>query len=232
LNISPRIKRGSLLNVAMLPVMGATVVYPGGGSAPLGRRGNPSRRGAPRELGPSWTEEKVRSKRHFDPRSFRYKRIPRKGKIKAYVLLGCPKGGWHPAAQHCDVGTEAHVVLRPTRRPQRNPGRTPKGIPPHLWNDPLFQAELQSYRKRHGRGPVEIRKIKVPKGYPKYMSVYGTSNHAVYDAPSHSTKGKRIHHFGKRGKKKPWLVSSVERGPKFLSYVGGTFRASPDWIYD
>ncbi len=106
-------------------------------------------------------------------------------------------------------------------------------LPANLANDPAFKKELRAYRKRHGAGPVEIKKIRVPKGFPKFMSVYGRAAHAVYDAPPHSNKGKRIHHFGKKGKKgsKPWLVSSAARGPKFLAYVGGTFAAQPAWIY-
>jgi hypothetical protein len=126
----------------------------------------------------------------------------------------------------------------PTAVPQGNPTRMrrgapcPPGVPKWMWRDPAFQAELRAYRRRHGRGPVEIRRIKVPKGFPKYMSVYGTADHAVYDAPRHSIKGKRIHHFGRRGRHKPWLVSSVQAGPKFLAFVGGSFKAKPDWIYD
>jgi hypothetical protein len=205
---------------------------------PRGTQANPrSRRGAPLALGRTWSEEKHKPKGAFDPGSFRYKRVPSKGPLKAYLLLGCPKGYWHPAAQRCEIAQELHVVMRPGRRVVglrrvANPGACPPGIPPQVWHDPRFQAELRAYRKRHGRGPVEIRKIKVPKGFPKFLSVYGTAAHAVYDAPRHSSKGKRIHHFGRRGKHQPWLVSSVEAGPKFLSFVGGTFKARPDWIYD
>lgn len=105
-------------------------------------------------------------------------------------------------------------------------------LPPHIANDPRFQAELRAYRRRHGAGPVEVRKIKVPKGFPKFLSTYGEADHAVYDAPRHSKKGKRIHHFGKRGRGRPHLASSVERGPKFLAYVAGNFKAKTDWLYD
>lgn len=107
----------------------------------------------------------------------------------------------------------------------------PHGIPPWMWADPRFQAELRAYKRRHGDIPAEIRAIKVPKGFPKFMSVYGQAGHAVYDAPKHSNKGKRIHHFGKKGKYKPWLASSAHAGPKFLAFVGGAFQARPDWIY-
>jgi len=116
---------------------------------------------------------------------------------------------------------------------QANPGPRPAGIPPWMWSDPGFHAEVAAFRRRHGpRKRIEILKVKVPKGFPKYMSVYGKSDHAVYNAPAGSPIGKRIHHFGKRGKHKPWLVSSASRGPKFLAYVGGRFKAKPSWIYD
>jgi len=126
-------------------------------------------------------------------------------------------------------GGDYHITYVSPKGVRKNPGN---GIPAHIWNDPQFQSELRAYKTRHGTGPVEIRKIKVPKGFPKFMSVYGQAPHAVYDAPSHSNKGKRIHHFGKRGKNRPWLVSSSARGPKFLAYVGGQFKAKPSWIYD
>jgi hypothetical protein len=117
--------------------------------------------------------------------------------------------------------------------PKANPAPAPPGIPSWMWNDPEFQAELRAFRRRHGpRKPVEIIPVKVPKGFPRFMSVYGEAAHAVYDAPPGSPKGKRIHPFGRRGKGRPWLVSSVARGPKFLAYVGGSFKALPDWIHD
>jgi hypothetical protein len=100
-------------------------------------------------------------------------------------------------------------------------------------NDPAFRAELAAYYKRHGKNaPVEIFKVKVPKGFPKFMTAYGQAPATLYDAHKISNKGKRIHKFGEGGKKKPWLVSSQQRGNKFLAYVGGDFRAQPDWIYD
>lgn len=131
-------------------------------------------------------------------------------------------------------GEESHRIAQEMIGRYKNPRCNPKcdhhGLPAEMWHDPLFQRELRAYKRRHGSGPVEIRRIEVPEGFPRYMSVYGRSPHVVYDAPRHSNKGKRIHHFS-RGSK-PWLVSSAERGPKFLAYVGGTFRARPDWIYD
>ena len=110
----------------------------------------------------------------------------------------------------------------------RNPAM--RGIPPWMANDPVFRSELAAYQKRHGRGPVRITRINVPVGYPKYLSVYGRAPEIKYDAPAHSNKGKRIHKFGERGGRPPWLATSVSRGPKFLAFVGGTFRAK-DWIY-
>jgi hypothetical protein len=77
-----------------------------------------------------------------------------------------------------------------------------------------------------------VTPVQVPKGYPKFMSVYGEIPEAKYDAPQHSKKGKRIHHFGKHGKNRPHLASSVEKGPKFLAIVGGSFKAKTDWLHD
>jgi hypothetical protein len=143
----------------------------------------------------------------------------------------------HNAKVGAQVSVEMVVALgatevHPGAGRGENPGHGGHGIPPHIENDPAFQKEMKAYRRRHGSGPVEIRTVQVPKGYPKFMSVYGEAPHAVYDAPSHSIKGKRIHHFGKKGTGKPWLVSSASRGPKFLAYVGGKFRAGTDWLYD
>lgn len=125
----------------------------------------------------------------------------------------------------------ARFPARMSRR--RNPARggNSHGIPARIWNDPRFQAELKAYKARHGTGPVEVRRVKVPKGYPRYMSAWGRAPHVVYDAPKHSNKGKRIHRFGEGGGTEPYLVSSAERGRKFLAYVGGTYRADGRWIY-
>lgn len=105
-------------------------------------------------------------------------------------------------------------------------------IPASTWNDPKFQRELRSYIERHGTYPRSVYRVPVPDGFPKYMSAWGKSPNVLYDAPQHSNKGKRIHHFGEdKGKgKKPWLVSSQERGPRFLAYVGGEFEADGEWI--
>jgi hypothetical protein len=103
------------------------------------------------------------------------------------------------------------------------------GVPPAISNDPRFKKALKLYRKMHGNGPVEIRRVKVPKGFPKFLVSYGKAPHAVYDAAKRSNKGKRIHQFGEGGGSQPWLVTAPGR-EKFLSYVGGTFKAK-EWIY-
>jgi len=119
-------------------------------------------------------------------------------------------------------------ILRPKRGARsRNPY---PGIPPWMSADPAFRRELAAYQKRHGRGPVRITRVNTPDGFPKFLSVYGKAPEIKYDAPTHSNKGKRVHHFGEGGGRKPWLVTSASRGPKFLALVGGTFKAK-DWIY-
>ena len=109
--------------------------------------------------------------------------------------------------------------------------RNPLDVPDEIKDDPQFQKELAAYRKRHGMEPVEVRRVKVPDGYPKYMSAWGKAPKVFYDASNRSSnKGKRVHQFGEGGHDKPWLVSSEERGPKFLAYVGGDFDAAGEWI--
>jgi hypothetical protein len=120
--------------------------------------------------------------------------------------------------------TRLQSILRP-----KNPGAF-RGLPPFIANDPAFRAELAAYKKIHGNGPVRISAIKTPAGFPKFISAYGKAPEIKYDAPSHSNKGRRIHKFGESGGSTPWLVTSVARGPKFLAFVGGTFRAK-EWLY-
>lgn len=95
---------------------------------------------------------------------------------------------------------------------------------------PRCVRELKAYRSRHGSGPVSVKVVMVPDGYPWVASSWGKSPNVVYDAPRHSNKGKRIHHFGEGGGKKPDLISSTEKGPKFLAFADGTFRADGEWI--
>jgi hypothetical protein len=128
------------------------------------------------------------------------------------------------------VTREENPRYRKLLRHGRKLNPTMRGIPSWMANDPSFRQELAAYTKRHGRGPVKITQVNVPAGYPKYMSVYGKAPEIKYDAPAHSNKGRRIHKFGEGGGRPPWLATSVSRGPKFLSFVGGTFKAK-DWIY-
>ncbi len=72
-----------------------------------------TRRGVPLELGSKWTEEKIKPKEYFDPQSFRYTRVPKVGKLKAFVLVGCKRGHWDARTNSCRVGTETHVIFRP-----------------------------------------------------------------------------------------------------------------------
>jgi hypothetical protein len=111
-------------------------------------------------------------------------------------------------------------------------GKNPSELPAHIANDPAFKKELAAFHRRHGNIPVRVKEVAVPNGFPKYMSAYGEAPEAKYDAPKGSKKGKRFHIFGKKGKGRPHLASSVEKGPKFLAYVGGKFKAKTDWLYD
>lgn len=110
-----------------------------------------------------------------------------------------------------------------------NPPATDE-LPARYADDPAFKRELAAYRKMHGNDPVAIVEVEVPDGYPRFMSAYGTTPEVVYDATKKSTKGKRIHKFGEEGGAVPFLVTSQERGPKFLAFAGGTFAAK-EWIY-
>jgi hypothetical protein len=123
------------------------------------------------------------------------------------------------------TGSADEIVTR-----HHNPSRR-LSVPENVQKDPKFQMELAAYRKRHGMEPVEVRRVKVPDGYPKYMSAWGKAPKVFYDSSNRSSnKGKRVHDFGEGGHDKPWLVSSEERGPKFLAYVGGDFDAGGEWI--
>lgn len=105
-------------------------------------------------------------------------------------------------------------------------------LPPEIANDPRFRKALKMYRRIHGNGSVEIRRVKVPGGvkYPKFLVSYGKAPHAVYDAPrGRSKRGKRIHHFAEGGGSQPWLVTAPGKR-KFLAYLGGSFNAG-DWIH-
>jgi hypothetical protein len=111
-----------------------------------------------------------------------------------------------------------------------NPPAATDELPPKYADDPAFKRELAAYRKMHGNDPISIVEVEVPDGYPRFMSAYGTTPEVVYDATKKSTKGKRIHKFGEDGGAVPFLVTSQERGPKFLAFAGGTFKAK-EWIY-
>lgn len=111
--------------------------------------------------------------------------------------------------------------------------KRPQGIPDWMWADPLFRAELSVFRKRHGGNtPVRITRVEVPDGFPKFLTAYGTSSCGLYETPKQSRRGKFYHPFGRAGRNKPWLVSSAARGPKFLAFVGGSFRAKTKWLHD
>ena len=150
----------------------------------------------------------------------------------------CPRcGGWtsfggmsqHSASKRRVMGRRG-CVCHGQGRVKR--GKNPSELPAHIANDPAFKKELAAFHKRHGNIPARIIPVQVPDGFPKYMSEYGKAPEAKYDAPKGSKKGKRFHIFGKKGKGRPSLVSSVEKGPKFLAYVGGKFKAKTDWLYD
>ena len=127
---------------------------------------------------------------------------------------------------------KGYKAPKPPKKKKGKRSANPVGLPAYISNDPAFKKELAAYRKRHGTGPVQITKVNVPKGFPRYLSAWGKTPEVKYDAPKRSNKGKRIHKFGEgKGKgKKPWLVSSASRGKKFLAFVGGNFRADGEWI--
>lgn len=111
-----------------------------------------------------------------------------------------------------------------------NPGGRPMPIPPEILRDPRFWRERAAYRRRHGCWPTTMRAYRTPDGYPKFASAWGECPEVKYNASRASNKGRRIHHFGERGGRKPLLVSSCERGEKFLVFLGGTFKAGGKWI--
>ena len=46
------------------------------------------------------------SKRYFDKRSFRWKRVSK----RVAVLIGCPKGEWNTRRKRCGAGTRAYKI--------------------------------------------------------------------------------------------------------------------------
>jgi len=50
--------------------------------------------------------------RDIDPRSFRTKVTPVKGR---YIVVGCPKGAWDPVKRRCRVGTVMHKIVYPLK---------------------------------------------------------------------------------------------------------------------
>ena len=58
-------------------------------------------------------EKTDKPKRAFDPRSFRW---TQRGRV--WILIGCPKGSWMPRTARCKVGTRAHKIMVPSRKPR------------------------------------------------------------------------------------------------------------------
>ena len=104
-------------------------------------------------------------------------------------------------------------------------------LPPRIANDPGFKRERAAYIRRHGCEPARVSVVNSPAGSPKFASAWGKAPEIKYDPASDaSNKGPRVHHFGEKGGTKPYLVSSVEKGPRYLGLLGGTYRAGGEWI--
>lgn len=93
------------------------------GRKKLGREMNPraKRRNKFIEIDPNeyrnYINEVVAKKENFDPRSFRYKKLPN-GNL---LLVGCPKGHFNAISDRCRVGTRAQHILKPKHPSAKNP---------------------------------------------------------------------------------------------------------------
>jgi hypothetical protein len=106
-------------------------------------------------------------------------------------------------------------------------------IPEHLDNAE-FRKALALFEEMHPGSPIELVEVDVPEGTPEYLVAYGSVPEIKYDAHKQSKKGKRIHHFAKKAKERPMLVTAPGN-PDLLQLVNTTggknrFKAK-EWIY-
>lgn len=157
--------------------------------------------------------------------------------VEARLVAGrAASKAWNRGRLAIDTDEAYHEELR-----RRNPSSSAltirrgnpaaKMLPPRIANDPGFKRELAAYIRRHGQAPARVTVVNSPAGSPKYASAWGRVPELKYDPASDaSNKGPRIHHMGEKGGTKPYLVSSTEKGPRYLGLLGGTFRAGGEWI--
>ena len=119
-----------------------------------------------------------------------------------------------------------------SRRRKNNPKSGPVTAA-QMQQDPQFQEALKLYRKMHPGADVEVTAMEAPEGTPPYTVAYGAVPEIKYDAHKRSSKGRRIHHFGRGRNNQPLLVTAPGRDG-YLQLIntgrGKKFRAR-DWIY-
>lgn len=91
--------------------------------------------------------ETVKSKRYFDPRSFRTV------KARAHrVTIGCPRGEWDPKRKKCKVATQIQKILHPKGEYEiMAKGRNPRAKSNKASQSTLDRAELYA-AKLYGQG--------------------------------------------------------------------------------
>lgn len=166
---------------------------------------NPNPRGMLDELGPHPTLDKyytsAQQKRKFHKDSFRWIRVPsnRRKKVKAWILVACPKKQWNKLAStgnQCKVGMEKVVIYHPTKKKSKRKSVRKKGraksrrkmaanpllmtlpnplpaalrrLPKKVLNDPEFRNALKKYVEFHGTYPTSVTKKKIPVGGKKNL---------------------------------------------------------------
>lgn len=176
-----------------------------------------------KQLGTKIVIKKLKTKSYFEPKSFRYVRVPKKGKAKAFLKVGCKKGKFSKGV--CKVGTKAYLKITPKKNRSKNPllmilPNTPNStnlekrnflsaiqeykrkfkIDPESY--PKFWESVRQYKLQHGTLPTKFWKTEIPSlGSGKTCLVgLGKTDNTVYITPRHSQKGSKqpyIHNYRK-----------------------------------
>ncbi len=133
----------------------------------------------------NFTHEIKESAYHFDPRSFRVKKVG-----KGYrIVFGCPKGEWQPRKQRCKVGVRIQKVMKPKlvnppTSQQKYDGRL-SGLKRNSWPDNYeghVRAALLGWEHRRSRSKPKSKSrsqtqkevIKLTPTQKSWLSYYRT----------------------------------------------------------
>lgn len=181
----------------------------------------------PKELGKGYRERKVKPQSYFDQRSFRWKRIPAKGTLKSYILIGCKKGNWNAKKGVCKIGTEAYTIAVPKKK-KRNPyPLLIASINPRdsgllkkyggIFGVNTMRKAIDGFRRIHGPDAVIKPIVRNIKGLSGILIKRGNLERLDYDASS--VKGSKLsgatyfHKSGDRQHAKGKIKSEVYHTP-------------------